>query len=314
MRGSDDLSPDMAFFSSSDRSEQLITGRSAPDDLPDESARVAKLLTALRSPTASDGAGEQAAVSAIVAAIAAAPVSLDTARRRRMLPQLLTAKVAAATAAVLLVGTGAAAATGSLPDAAQSSVSRALSHVDVSLPNPYDHGDDHASDHSTGADDHPQPGDHGSAIGPDATGPAMKGLCTAWAARGKGDADRGNSGDSVAFTNLRHTAHDAGMLVKEYCQDVLAVEPTSRNGDSSDPSGDQGQSADHRQNGDQSPTGDDGPAVETPNSGGIDTGTSASDGANDVGADHASPPASAGSGNAGADHGSSGSDHPTGRP
>jgi hypothetical protein len=305
----------MAFFSSSDRTEQLITGRSAPDDLPDESARVAKLLTALRSPMASDGAGEQEAVSTIVAAIAAAPVSLDTARRRRMLPQLLTAKVAAAAAAVLLVGTGAAAATGSLPDAAQSSVSRALSHVDVSIPNPNDHGDDHANDHATGAGDHPQPGNHGAAIGPDATGSAKKGLCTAWAARGKDDTERGNSANSVAFTNLRHTAHDAGMLVKEYCHDVLTVGPKSPNGDSSDPSGDQGQSADHRQNGDQSPAGDHGPAVETPNSGGIDTGASASDGANDGGAGHAAPPASAGSGNDGADHGSSsGPDHPTGRP
>lgn len=311
MRGWDDLSSDMAFFSSSDRSEQLILGHTAPDDLPEESARVAKLLTALRSPMASDGAGEQEAVSTIVAAIVAAPVSLDTARRRRMLPQLLTAKVAAAAAAVLLVGTGAAAATGSLPDAAQSSVSRALTHVDVSIPDP----NDHANDHATGAGDHPQPGDHGAAIGPDATGPAMKGLCTAWAARGKGDTDRGNSGDSVAFTNLRHSAHDAGMLVKEYCHDVLTAQPKSSNGDASDPSGDQGQSADHRQNGDHSPTGGNGPAVETPNSGGVDTGSTASDGANSNGADHAAPPASAGSGNAKSDHGSSsGSDHPTVRP
>ena len=311
MRGSDDLSPDMAFLSSSDRTEQLITGRSAPDDLPDASARVARLLTALRSPTLSDGAGEQEAVSTIVAAIAAAPVSLDTARRRRMLAQLLTAKAAAAAAAVLLVGTGAAAATGSLPDAAQSSVSRALAHVDVSVPS----GDDHGGDHAAGADDHPKPGDHGAAIGPDATGPAKRGLCTAWAARGKGDTDRGNSGNSVAFTNLRHTARDAGMLVKEYCHDVLTVDPKSPDDDSSDPSGDEGQSTDHRTNGDQSPTGDHGPAVDTPNSGGIDTDSGASDGANSGGTDHAPPPASDGSDNSGGDHGSSsGQDHQTDRP
>ena len=297
MRGPDDLSSDMASRSSSDRTEQIIAGRASPDDLPDGSARVARLLTALRSPMASDGAREQEAVSGIVAAIASAPASLDLARRRRVLPKLLTAKAAAAAAAMLLVGTGAAAATGSLPDTAQSTVSRALSHVAVSVPDPHDHAEDRA-----------HPGEHGDAVGPDATGHAMKGLCTAWSARGKADVARGNSGNSIAFTNLRHAAHDAGMLVKDYCHDVLASRHASGDGHSSDRDGDHGRSADHRQNGDH------GPAVETPNSGGIDTGSTASDGANADGADHSAPPAAEGSDNATGDHGSSGSDHPTGRP
>ena len=313
MSGSDDLPTDLAFLSSSDHSERLISGRIAPDDLPDDSARVARLLTALRSPTASDGAGEQEAVAAIVAAIAAAPISLETARRRRMLPQLLTAKAAAAAAVVLLAGTGAAAATGSLPDVAQRHVADALAKVDVSIPKP---GGDHAR---SGSHDGEQPGDHGAAVGPDATGPAMKGLCTAWAARSKGDDNRGNSGYSIAFTNLRHRAHDAGMLVKGYCNDVLSADPGSDAADHSSRPADAGTAgADHgrpdagtpadgthgksgaehgAQNGEH-PT----PPGTTPESG-IDTGSTASDGANSGGVDHAAPPAAVGSDNSAADHG-----------
>lgn len=289
MSGSNDLPTDMAFLSSSDHSEQLISGRIAPDDLPDDSARVARLLTALRSPTASDGTGEQEAVATIVAAIAAAPISLDTARRRRMLPQLLTAKAAAAAAVVLLAGTGAAAATGSLPDAAQSRVADALAKVDVSIPKP--DGDRARS----GSREGEQPGDHGTAVGPDAKGPAMKGLCTAWAARSKGDDNRGNSGDSIAFTNLRQRAHDAGVFVKEYCHDVLSARPDA--GTPAD--GTHGKSgADHGAQNGEHPT----PPGTTPESG-IDTGSTASDGANSGGVDHAAPPAAAGSDNSHADHG-----------
>lgn len=304
MRRADDLSPDMAFHSSSDSTDALIAGTVAPDDLPDGAARVARLLTALRSPTASPGGGEQEAVTAIAATLAASPVSIESVRRRRMLPRALTAKVAAAGAAVLLLGTGAAAATGSLPDAAQSTVSRALSHVSVSVPDPHDH-----------AADAGRAGDGGEAVGPDATGPAMKGLCTAWAARGKGDEPRGESANSTAFTNLRHTARDAGMLVKEYCADVLAADAKDA-ADADHGTGDAGQAGDeHGKSGDSHGQADEhGPAVEVPNSGGIDTGATASDGANDTGADHAAPEAEAGSGNGSSGGSSGGSDHPSGRP
>lgn len=310
MRRSDDLSSDMAFHSSSDSTDALIAGTVAPDDLPDGAARVARLLTALRSPTASPGGGEQEAVATIAATFAASPVSIETARRRRMLPQAFTAKVAAAGAAVLLLGTGAAAATGSLPDAAQSTVSRALSHVSVSVPDP----NDHAADAGHAGSTH-------DAVGPDATGPAMKGLCTAWAARGKGDEPRGESANSTAFTNLRHTARDAGMLVKEYCADILAADAKDAAG-ADHGTHDAGQAGDeHGKSGESHGSADEhGPAVEVPNTGGIDTGETASDGANDTGADHAAPEAEAGSGNGngssgGSSSGSSGgSDHPSGRP
>ena len=300
MTGRDDLTGDMAFLSSTDRSERLIAGLTPGADLPDESARVARLLTALRSPTASDGAGEQEAVASIVAAIAAAPTSLDTVRSSRMLSKVLTAKVAVVAGAVFLMGTGAAAATGTLPAPAQRVVSDALDRVDVSVPHPDDHADDHAGGNpsSHGADA------RGTAVGPDATGPAMRGLCTAWAARGKGDTDRGKSGDSVAFTNLRHTAHDAGMFVKDYCHDVLTDEhPTPRSpGTSRSPADDAGKRGDTHPSGGKGSEGnaasdEHAPAVDVPNPGGIDTGATASDGANDTGREHSAPPASGGSSN-----------------
>ena len=219
-----------------------------------------------------------------------------------MLSRILTAKVAVAAGAVLLMGTGAAAVTGTLPAPAQRVVSDALDRVDVAVPHP----DDHANDHAVGNTGNHGSDAHGSAVGPDATGSAIRGLCTAWAARGKDDTDRGKSGDSVAFTNLRDTAHDAGMFVKEYCHDVLTVDhPTPDSPDApGSPTDDAGKSGDAPGvgNGKGSEgaggSGNHGPVVDTPNSGGIDTGTTASDSANDAGQDHAAPPATSGSSNA----------------
>ncbi len=63
------------------------------------------------------------------------------------LGRVLTAKVAAVVAVMAFTATGAAAATGSLPDAAQDGIARAASHVGLDLP---DSADDHARDASTG--------------------------------------------------------------------------------------------------------------------------------------------------------------------
>ena len=271
----------MTFSSSADRSERLIAGLDAPDDLPDAGARVARLLAALSAAAVVDDAADRAAVATIVVAITHNPIPLTRSRRKNMIPQLLTAKAAAVTAALMFAGTAAAAATGALPDSAQSAVARTLSHVNVSVPDPHENAKDRSSDRAQGhgADDQTNSGDHGSAVGPDATGKAMRGLCTAWSARNATDADRGNSGNSIAFSNLRHAAHDAGMLVRDYCKDVAAPRPDA-------PNSAHGTSSDHA------------PAVSTPNSGGIGTGSQASDGANQGGVDHAAPEASQGSANA----------------
>ena len=67
-------------------------------------------------------------------------------RSRPVLAKIITAKVAALTTAVALTATGAAAATGSLPDAAQDGLSKAAERVGVNLP---DSADDEGVDATT---------------------------------------------------------------------------------------------------------------------------------------------------------------------
>jgi hypothetical protein len=274
MTGSDDSTPAMAFRTSSD-ADRLLSGIAQPES--DSQPEVARLLAALRSPTQSDGVREQEAVASFAAAVTAAPARLDDVRsgvRGRR-----TAVIAAATAAlVLLGGTAAAAGTGSLPDGAQSVVSKALSHVSVHVPDP--------------DAPHAKAVDHRGPVGPDATAAAKHGLCTAWAARGKADTDRGASGDSTAFSNLRQAAHDDGMLVKEFCADVFdgstpAGHPSASSGTDPGKSGD-----------DHGKASDPAAPVDVPNGGGIGSGTDASNGADATGASHAADNAAQGSANA----------------
>ena len=227
-------------------------------------------------------------MTAITSAIAASPTRLSSrspsmpARRRTVQAAL------AAAAATLLAATGAAAATGSLPDAAQSAVSRALSHVSVDVPNP----------------DHPTPGaaeagdQAASPVGPDATGPAKHGLCTAWAARNRTDGDRGHSGDSVAFSNLRQAAQDQDMLVRDYCADEIGDGATTTTTtsepaaapDSADEPGRSG--ADHGKSGqDHGPVADD-PAGEQPDT----STTTGAEAPGTEGSGHGAPGSSSGHG------------------
>jgi hypothetical protein len=209
-----------------------------------------------------------------------------------MLPQFLSTKVGvAALIAVLAGGTGAAAATGSLPDPAQRVVANALAHVDVSVPAPNEHANEQAFAHAKGATGEKK-ADHARGKGPDATGPAKFGLCTAWSAGPSTSNPHSGKASSVAFSNLQQAAKDAGSSVADFCKDAAhphGPDTTTTTGSSTNAS-----------------NGTHGPPVSTPNAGGTDTAHAASDGASDHGAGHASPPASAGSSNA--------DDHPTGRP
>lgn len=276
MTFSDDPMDEMARFLSPDRAERLLTGADAPDDLPDGAARVARLFSSLGSRgAAEDPTGEQRAITAIAAAIGQAPVPLTPHRRRRMLPQLLSAKAAAAAVAAILAGTTAAAAAGSLPDPAQKAVSRTLSHVDISVPSPDDQANDQVGDNADHAPADATDTGNANATGPDATGPAMYGLCTAWAAGPSTANPNSRKASSVAFSNLQKAADKAGMSVAEYCKDARpGGVGTSTTTTSTPPV-----AAEH------------GPRVSTPNRGG--TG-------------NAPPAAGAGSGNA--------DNHPRGRP
>jgi hypothetical protein len=140
-----------------------------------------------------------------------------------MFAQLLSAKaaVAAGTLAALLAGGTAAAATGSLSVPAQTAVSSALSHVGVSVPTPNSHANSQATDnpHRVTPSDAGDTSPADSAKGPDATGPAKFGLCTAWAATPTPNA-HSHKHTAVAFANLQKAAGAAGMSVTDYCKGV----------------------------------------------------------------------------------------------
>jgi hypothetical protein len=132
-------------------------------------------------------------------------------RRRRVLTALLTAKAAAAAAAAVLGGVAAAAYTGTLPAPAQQ-----FAHSVIGAPS-------QQPSHRPGT---PQPSHRPGvpqatpartdAVGPDATGPAASGLCTAYAhAKAHGTASQ----KAVAFRNLAAVAGGAAKIAA-YCEAV----------------------------------------------------------------------------------------------
>jgi len=170
-----------------------------------------------------------------------------------MLTQILSAKaaVAAGTLAALLAGGAAAATTGSLPVPAQTAVSGALSRVGLSVPDPTSHADPHATDtQHRGAPTKDDATDQaGKAKGPDATGPAKFGLCTAWAATPTPNA-HSHKRSAVAFVNLQKAADAAGMSVADYCKGVT---PTSGEPDTTPPTtGEHGRPSSPGKSGDHS--------------------------------------------------------------
>jgi hypothetical protein len=199
--------------------DAIVSGAADRSSLPPELERIARLVDLARSPASQEEvAGEAAMVGAFLeaAAIARAPVQLHDQRPRSA--KRRTAKVVAALAFVALTGTAAAAATNHLPESVQTAVSDAGDHVGVHLPKPK-HGPakGNPSVNANGAQGH----------GPDATGPAKAGLCTAHAARGDNPSD---AAGGVAERNLAAAASGAGQTIDEYCADV--VHPPSEATDS----------------------------------------------------------------------------------
>jgi hypothetical protein len=211
------LSPDLA--------EQLLAGTSVQADLEPSALRVAKLLSAMRTPAPTAELVEREAVASIVAAIHEAPRPPAVHRRTRTFAPRKSARiaiVAASLSAVLAGGGVAAAAAGSLPMALQSAVSGALAHVGISVPNPHTHGSDNSAGtgNSRGGTAHGS-GPGGVAIGPDASSAAMNGLCRAWLATPITNA-HGQKDESVASVNLQKAAAKAGVSVADYCKSVTA--------------------------------------------------------------------------------------------
>src|SRR6266571_4797486 len=201
--------------------ERLLAGRLASADLPPAYARVADLLAAAAAPPdAEELAGEAAAVARFAAAARSRPVRLLhlNPRRSHVLAKLLTVKAAAVALGVLAAGGVAAAATGTLPAPAQQVAHAVLGKAGVPASSAPGASTTTASSAST-ATTVTTTAAQAHAVGPDAAGPAARGLCRAWAA-GQGG-QHGKKLDAVAFAALAQAAGGSGK-VAAYCAKVAA--------------------------------------------------------------------------------------------
>jgi hypothetical protein len=115
---------------------------------------------------------------------------------------------------VVLSATGAAAQTNHLPAPLQDALAEVTSTVGLDLPTSADDADDTDDAHDLA----PSPTEDTTPVGPDATGPAMNGLCTA-AQAGNGQPD---AATDVAQENLAAAAAAAGVTVEQFCADATS--------------------------------------------------------------------------------------------
>lgn len=199
--------------------DALLEGRVGPDDAPPGLQEAAALVLAARVPFANgDLAGEDSVVSAFVESMRAPLGIAATEKRvRRVISRSFSAKVAGVAAALALGGATAAAATGSLPGSVQSAVSRNLSHLGISVPNPASTAHGHDSAGSNAA--------HGNTTGraePTTTANEF-GLCTAYLApdsKASSTTTRGRALSSTAFSRLSADAQANGESVQAFCATV----------------------------------------------------------------------------------------------
>lgn len=209
----------------------LADQRPSVDASAPGTSALADLVSAARLPAHdSELVGEDAALAAFVAARDGVSSTHTRHRRKSVLSTLIGSKLAlaAAAGAVTLGGVSAAAFTGSLPDAAQS-----LAHDVIGAPAA---GDTDAADSTDVAEtpdqdatktatqtatatDEPTSSPSATPVGPNATGPAAFGLCTAYAAQMR--AGHTPDASSPAWRNLAAAAGGADN-VATYCGTVTA--------------------------------------------------------------------------------------------
>lgn len=268
-----DREHEMARFAIDDETvERLLTGALAPDDAPPAYSSVARLFEiAAGPPTDTELAAEESVLAAAMAALTVPPASGPVpSPRKPKIRKLLTAKATVLVATLALGASAAAAATtGNLPSGAQTAVSNALAHVDISVPKPNKHANANATASTHGKSG--KSGDHQAAgNGPSAN--ADFGLCTAFMAGPDqqanphaGDSSHSGKDSSTAFTALMLKASDAGQSTTAFCQSVIAGHPNGT--DTSEPpttnAGDHGQSGDHSQAGDHGKPADTGKPAGT---------------------------------------------------
>jgi hypothetical protein len=210
--------PNFPWLSSQDAPEMgdaslaaLLAGAEPAEGLAPELRPVADVLAALTAgPTGDELAGEAAALAEFRSRVGVpVPVSRPRHRRHPLLTSLLSARAAAvaAVAALSAGGFATAAFAGALPAPAQQFAHHAFGA-------PAAHGDQPTGTHPSAA---------ATPVGPDATGPAAFGLCTAWAhAKAHGN----SSQQAVAFRSLAKAAGGASN-VAAYCAAVPHPGPSS---------------------------------------------------------------------------------------
>ncbi len=220
--------PTFPWLSSQDAPEMrdaslaaLLAGAEPAEGLAPGLRSLADALAALTARPGSDElAGEAAALAEFENRVGVpVPVSRSRPRRHPLLTSLLSARAAAA-AAVAALGLGGfatAAFAGALPAPAQQ-----FAHHHHTFGAPAAGGGQPTGTH---------PSATATPAGPDATGPAAFGLCTAWAhAKAHGT----SSQQAVAFRNLAAVAGGAGN-VAAYCAAV--PHPGASSSPSSHPTG-----------------------------------------------------------------------------
>jgi hypothetical protein len=200
---SDDFPGDMHRYPFDDSDADVVFGGSSGSDpAPEELRDIAELVNAARRPGSADELVDEDAIVAQMAAVIGNPsarpdedaVSLpgDSGGRIRVLHKFRTAKLAVATTAMVVMGaTAAAAATGALSSPVQSSVSKGLSGVGISVPAP--HSVALAAAHSAPDPHHEHGKEHPRALGVVASvnGVSTPGTC-------------GTSGGGGSFTLTGH--------------------------------------------------------------------------------------------------------------
>ena len=153
-----------------DTTNRLLTGRLGSDDEPPRYREVAVLLQAAHAEAAPSAVDDDALVAAMVDAILTPDLARP--RRKHVLTRIVMTKTAAV-AVVALSATGAAAATGNLPDAAQDGFARAAQHIGINLPSPAnDKASEQTRRHDPNDQDATEPPTSGAVPNPNVDTPA----------------------------------------------------------------------------------------------------------------------------------------------
>jgi chitinase len=216
--------------------EALLAGGLSPDDVPRGYAGLAGMIQAATGPTIpAEMASELLVVAAGVAAVRSAPtIGPTTLRRKSMLTKLRSAKVAAiAVTAVLATSGVAAAATGTLPPGAQTTVANTVAHVGISVPKPNSHANANALSHSNASIDHGKSAAHKPAD-QGANAKADFGQCTAFLATPDSSADNqattsttSGKNSSTAFADLITDHGGTVASATSYCKTTIAAKHAS---------------------------------------------------------------------------------------